>query len=182
MVLQHGNFDAGDALVTSRALAGFAVGLVGFSVYLFLLRGFYAHDDAKTPFTINLFENVINIVLAFVLVDEYGVLGLGLAFSIAYLVSALLALQVMSYKVRGFPVRTLLAAIGRMLVAALVMAEVLWLVARAVGANAGIEALLRVTVAGVAGLVAYVVVLAILRVPELDQLRGRLVRRTAPET
>jgi putative peptidoglycan lipid II flippase len=182
MVLQHGNFDAGDALVTSRALAGFAVGLVGFSVYLFLLRGFYAHDDAKTPFTINLFENVINIVLAFVLVDEYGVLGLGLAFSIAYLVSALLALQVMSYKVRGFPVRTLLAAIGRMLVAALVMAEVLWLVARAVGANAGLEALLRVTVAGVAGLVAYVVVLAILRVPELDQLRGRLVRRTAPET
>ena len=182
MVLQHGNFDERDALVTSRALAGFAIGLVGFSVYLFLLRGFYAHDDAKTPFTINLFENVINIVLAFVLVDEYGVLGLGLAFAVAYLLSAVWALQVMSYKVRGFPVRALLGALGTMFVAALVMAEIVWVVGRAVGGNTGVEALLRVTVAGLAGLVAYVVVLAILRVPELDQLRGRLVRRTSPET
>jgi putative peptidoglycan lipid II flippase len=104
MLLQHGNFEEPDTIVTSRALAGFSVGLVGFSVYLFLLRGFYANTDAKTPFTINLFENAINIVLAFVLVDRYGVLGLGLAFAIAYLLSALWALQVMSYKVRGFPV------------------------------------------------------------------------------
>jgi hypothetical protein len=56
MVLQHGKFDEIDTIVTSRALAGFSVGLVGFSVYLFVLRGFYAHGDAKTPFVINLFE------------------------------------------------------------------------------------------------------------------------------
>ena len=43
LLLQRGEFDAIDALITSRALAGFALGLVGFSVYLFALRGFYAH-------------------------------------------------------------------------------------------------------------------------------------------
>ena len=35
-------------------------------VYLFVLRGFYAHQDTRTPFVINVVENVLNIVLAFV--------------------------------------------------------------------------------------------------------------------
>ena len=74
-----------DAANTARALAGFALGLVAFSVYLFTLRGFYAHQDTRTPFVINVVENLLNIVLALVLVGRYGVLGLGLAFAIAYL-------------------------------------------------------------------------------------------------
>ena len=45
-LLQHGEFSEQTAVNTGRALAGFAVGLVGFSVYLFVLRGFYAH---RTP-------------------------------------------------------------------------------------------------------------------------------------
>ena len=85
-----------------RALAGFSLGLVGFSVYLFVLRGFYAHQDTRTPFVINLVENALNIVLAIVLVDRYGVLGLGLAFALAYVLTAAWALQVLSYKVPGF--------------------------------------------------------------------------------
>ena len=52
-LLQHGEYGADDALATSRALGGFALGLVGFSVYLFVLRGFYAHHDTRTPFVVN---------------------------------------------------------------------------------------------------------------------------------
>ncbi|MCU1359473.1 MAG: hypothetical protein JWN99_762, partial [Ilumatobacteraceae bacterium] len=96
--LQHGNFDAGDALVTSRALAGFALGLVGFSLYLFVLRAFYAHGDARTPFIINIFENLINIVLAIVLVGRFGVLGLGAAFAVAYVLSSIWAMFVLANK------------------------------------------------------------------------------------
>ena len=44
------------------------------------------------PFIINVVENVINIVLAVVLVGRYGVLGLGLAFAIAYVLSSIWAL------------------------------------------------------------------------------------------
>ena len=80
-LLQRGDFTAEDADAAQRALAGLALGLGAFSIYLFVLRGFYAHKDAKTPFKINLVENLVNIVLAVVLVDRYGVLGLGLAFA-----------------------------------------------------------------------------------------------------
>ena len=85
-VLQHGSFTPENADAAQRALAGLALGLGAFSIYMFVLRGFYAHKDTKTPFKINVVENTINIVLAFVLVDRYGVLGLGLAYGLAYVV------------------------------------------------------------------------------------------------
>ncbi|CAB4364950.1 unannotated protein [freshwater metagenome] len=170
---QHGNVTAADALQTSRALAGFALGLVGFSVYLFVLNVFYAHHDARTPFMINVGENLINIVLAIVLVDRFGLLGLGLSFALAYLVSALWSLQVLSYKVPGFPLRPLFASLHRMLLASVIMAETVWAVARRVGGNSGMAAVERIAAGGIVGAFVYLGMLILLRAPELDDLRRR---------
>ena len=180
-ILQHGKFSSFAALTTSRALGGFAVGLVGFSVYLFTLRAFYAHHDARTPFVINLLENAINIVLALVLVSRYGVLGLGLSFGIAYLVSAVLALLVLSYKVPGFTLWPVYESLWRMLLAALVMAEVVWVVARMVGSNTSTGAVLRTLAGTIIGTGVYVGVLLALRAPELELLRNRIRPRRAAD-
>ena len=173
-ILQHGKFTSLAALNTSRALAGFAIGLVGFSVYLFTLRAFYAHHDARTPFVINLFENAINIVLAVVLVSRYGVLGLGLSFGVAYLISSVLALLVLSYKVPGFALWPVYESLWRMLLAGIVMAEVVWGVARVVGSNSGAGALARTLAGTIIGACVYVAVLLALRAPELELLRNRI--------
>ena len=170
---QHGNVSPEDALQTSRALAGFALGLVGFSVYLFVLRVFYAHRDARTPFILNVVENALNILLAVLLVDRFGLLGLGLAFALAYLLSAVWSLQVLGNKVRTFPVGEVFRSLGRMLLASVVMAEAVWFVARSVGGNVGAEAVLRLLVGTVAGVVVYVGVLLLLRADELHELRRR---------
>ncbi|MEX2627815.1 MAG: murein biosynthesis integral membrane protein MurJ, partial [Ilumatobacteraceae bacterium] len=177
--LQRGAFDAAASVATGRALAGFALGLVGFSVYLFVLRGFYAHHDTRTPFVINLFENALNVVLAVVLVGRYGVLGLGLAFALAYLVSAVWALQIMGYKVPGFPVREVLASLGRMIVAAVLSGQAVWLVTRDLGGTAGLDALYRLVVGAAVGIVVYTVLLAVQRAPELEALRRQLPGRRA---
>lgn len=91
-VLGWGEFDEAAVRATADALTGLAVGLPGFSLYLFALRGFYSHGDTRTPFFVNCLENSLNIALAVLLVDRYGVLGLGLAFAVAYLLSAVVAL------------------------------------------------------------------------------------------
>ena len=176
-LLQRGEFSVEDADAAQRALAGLALGLGAFSIYMFLLRGFYAHKDTKTPFKINVVENVINIVLAFVLVDRYGVLGLGLAFALAYVVSSLWAMQILSYKVPGFEVRPLLASLARMILAAILMAEAVWLVTQQVGGNTGIDAAVRIVVGTAIGTAVYVGVLMALRAPELDWVRRRLPAR-----
>ncbi len=178
-LLEHGQFSATAADTTARALAGFAPGLVGFSLYLFALRGFYAHEDTRTPFVVNVGENLLNIALAFALVGRHGVLGLGLAFAIAYLVSAVWAIRVLARKVRAFPLRPVFTSLGRMLLAAVLMAEVVWIVTRHVGGDTGWGAIARLLVGGVLGLGLYAGLLLALRAPELDQLRARLTRRAA---
>ncbi len=180
LLFEHGKFTGLEALTTSRAVAGFSIGLIGFSLYLFVLRGFYAHSDTRTTFVINLFECVLNVVLAVILVRPFGVLGLGLAFGLSYVICAAWALQVLSYKVPGFDLRAIYAGLGRMLLAAILAGEVMWLIARVVGANAGTGALARVAIAGTGGLIVYGAVLAALGVDELGQLTERL-RRRSPE-
>jgi putative peptidoglycan lipid II flippase len=150
------------------------LGLVGFSIYLFVLRIFYAHQDARTPFIINVGENLLNIVLAFVFVDRWGLLGLGLAFGLAYVIAALWALQILRYKLPAFPMGSIVSSLWRMFLASIVMAEVVWVVAQLVGANSGVGAVVRVVVSTIVGTATYIGMLRVLRSPELDDLYGRL--------
>ena len=54
--------------------------------------GFYAMQDTRTPFLLNCLENGLNIVLAIALYPAFGVEGLALAWSIAYIVAMVVAL------------------------------------------------------------------------------------------
>ena len=172
--LEYREFTPEDADAASRALAGLALGLGAFSIYFFVLRAFYAHQDTKTAFKVNVVENLINIVIGVALVGTYGVLGLGASFAIAYVVAALWALQILSYKVPGFSMRAILTSLFRMTVAAVVMGESVWFIVRSIGGNAGGGAFLRLVVGAVVGIVVYGVLLAAMGAPELEALRRRL--------
>ena len=176
-LLQHGQFDLPASINTARVLAGLALGLVGYSVYLFTLRGFYAHQDTRTPFIINCVQNAINIVLAFVFVGLYDVLGLGIAFALSYLIAAVIAIFVLQVKVPEFPAWHTVLSIGRMMAAGAGMGIVVWLSAGAVGDNDGLGALARVIVGLLIGAVVYTGALTVLRVPEMANLRAIVARR-----
>ncbi len=100
-LLAHGQFTIAAAHLTGDTLSMFAVGLLPFSVYLFLLRGFYALSDTKTPFKLNVVENIINIVLAVPFAMMWGVKGLALAYSLAYCCAALLSFVALNKRVGG---------------------------------------------------------------------------------
>jgi putative peptidoglycan lipid II flippase len=180
VVLEHGFFESSQADVTSGTLAAFAVGMFTLSAYLFILRGFYAHNDTRTPFVLNVFENGINVVAALVLVVPLGVPGLAWSFTIAYFVAAVFALYVLTVKVRGVDARALVASLGRIALAAVVTGEVTWLVSQTVGGDTGSGALLRVVVGVVAGGITYIALLGYLRVPEAAEMQRRVSARAAP--
>ena len=169
-----------DIALRARAIGGFAIGLGAFSVYLFTLSVFYAHRDARTPFIINVVENVINIALAIPLAAKFGVMGLAASFAIAYITSSVVALWVMTIKVPGFPVGEVFNSVWRMVLGALVMAEVAWIASWAVGGAGLRSSLLRLAAGAVAGIVVYFGVLYALKSRELDDLRslGRRRRTT----
>lgn len=180
LAFQRGSFDADDTVLTADVLAAFAIGLLGFSIYLFVLRGFYAHQDTRTPFVLNVVENAINIALAFVLVGRFGVVGLAIAFAVAYLVAAMWALQILGYKVSGLPTRAIAAALARMLLAAILMGEAVWVIARLVGGDTGWAAIVRLTAATLGGVIVYLAVLAALRAPEIATASALIRARRRP--
>jgi hypothetical protein len=102
------------------------------------------------------------------------VLGLGLAFAIAYVLSSCWALVVLSYKVPGFSPRAIGVSLAPMVLAALLMGEAVWFVARQVGGDTGGDAALRLVVGTVVGAAVYLGLLLAMRVPEVEFLRRRL--------
>ncbi len=172
-----------EMLPVADALAGFAPGLIGFSVYLFVLRGFYALQDTRRPFWINGAENVVNIVAAVALLP-FGLVGLTSAFSVAYLVGAVLAIAVLLRSIpKGFDLRGFLSTLARCLVAAALMAAVVAAVVRGLTAGDADRLLPAVAAAVVAGGLAYAVAAVFLGVTRDAGLAGRLpgpLRRLSP--
>lgn len=176
-LLQHGNFDSAAVDNTARALTGLAIGLVGFSMFLFTLRGFYAHHDTRTPFLLNLIQNLVNIVLALVLVDRHGVLGLGLAFGVSYLFAAVVTLIVMDNRHRAIDRGSLLATFVPALTASAVMAVVVWRIHALLDPGSTGGRIIELTIAFVAGVVVYVTMLLVTRTPGIEGVRRSLVAR-----
>jgi putative peptidoglycan lipid II flippase len=166
VLLEHGKVTSADALHIANALGGFSVGLAAFSIYLFVLRG-----DARTPFIINLVECVLNVAFAVVLVSRYDEMGLGLAFGLAYVVCAAWALQILSYKVPGFPLRQIGASLARLGLATVVLVEVSWLASRLATSTSGLGAATAIALGTPAGLAAFAAVLLALGAPEIEALK-----------
>lgn len=134
-LLRRGAFSAADSADVARTLVAFAPGIVGFSLYLFAIRGFYALQDTRTPFYLNVFENGVNVVAAAVLWVTVGhsATNLAAAFSIAYLSAGLLALAVLRQRSGGIQGRLTGRSLATMVVAAAFMAAAVRAVPDAAG-------------------------------------------------
>jgi putative peptidoglycan lipid II flippase len=177
-VIVRREFTAHDAMVTADTLQAFALSLVPFSVYLYAMRAFYALQDTRTPFFLNVFENGLNIVLALVLFSPLGVQGLALAWTGAYTVAAVAALAVLRRRIGGVPDRAALRSMLRAVVAGAILAVVAAPIAAAIGHSSPGEALVATVLAGAAGSAAYLLGLVLMRSDELSALVA-LVRRRA---
>ncbi len=160
---------AGAALVASfgeissaaATLRGFGVGLVAFSVYLFVLRGFYAMQDTRTPFVVNLVQNAANVALAVPLGVRYGAPGLAWAFSASYVLAAVLAWRKLDAAVRGgLRAELLVPGVARALLAALPTGVVAWATVDIIDPVSTSSSLGALAVAGVVGGACYAATLA----------------------
>jgi len=169
-LLERGAFSSGDATVVAHTVAGFSLGLVPFSIYLFSLRAFYSLQDTRTPFYLNCFENALNIALAFPLYKAFGVPGLAVAFAGAYGGASVLTIVVLRRRLGYIDGRRLIDTLSRSLAAGGLVALVTWMIARGLGwSNTWVA--IGTTIAGAAvGFAEYFAVTAALRMRELDDL------------
>ena len=185
LLFSYGALDGGTAPI-GWTLAAFAPGLVLFTVHYMVLRGFYAQEDTRTPFFVQLVVSGSNIVAAVALTrdapTDQVATRLALAFGIAYLLGSIVSTAALSRRLRGLADRTLLSFTARLAAAcgaaALVMLGVAALLDRAgLVADEAAAALVVFAVSGGAGAMAYLLVARLVGLREVRALVSTVTRR-----
>jgi len=172
-------FDPTDGLLAEAfsvlgVIAAFAVGLPGFSTYLYALRGFYAKKNTRIPFFINCVENAINIVLAVIFVRLWGVIGLALAFGAAYNISAIIAVGSLTRHSPGFDWKGLGSTWLRLLAAAAIMGGFVYGLITVLAPATALALIPTVGVTILVGAVVYFASIYVFAVPGVTEMLSRL--------
>jgi putative peptidoglycan lipid II flippase len=174
------NFGAGATEAVSGLLVVYGVGLLGYSVYFFLVRAFYSRQNTKTPALLNVAIFGLYAVLAYGLSSVWGVTGVVLALAVAYTVLAVLSLAATRREIGLIDGRRLLRSLLKIFAAGAIMYAVARLGTSLVGMGADFaERLLVLATVGGASLAVYIAVAFVLRTEELESVSALLRRRSA---
>jgi putative peptidoglycan lipid II flippase len=176
----------GSTLAIGYTIQAFALATVAFTVHYLMLRGFYANEDNRTPFFIQLVIAIVNVGVALVLVQLVDTnrvaMMLALSYGVAYVVGSVLSVRLLSRAIGPVIDREMRFFIRRMVVALVLTAFVTLGVAAGVDA-AGVEplravgGLITTTVAGLAGLLTFVSAAKVVGLTELGYLMTAVRRR-----
>lgn len=113
-----------------KVAAMFAIGLPAFSMFYVLLRSYYAREDTKTPFLINVAFNFLHLILGTLLFirvsTENKVAALAFAYSISYIAVWLFTWRLVSKRDVGLNTPKQIQHLVRVTVAVLIAAVISW--------------------------------------------------------
>ena len=181
-----------DSRYIGYVLSALSFGLVAFSINLILIRGFNAFEDTRTQVISILFINLISVGLSYFslyfLKNQWVTIGLGVAFSISYLLGLFVTLGLLKKHLGKLALRDFIPQHVRLLTAALLVMLPLFAIVRYISwvgtelspiARAG-ELLLVMVVA----FIGYIFAVKAVGVEEISMIRrlgGSITRRTAVE-
>ena len=167
-------------------IQAFAIAMVAFTIHYMMLRGFYANEDTRTPFFIQVVIAAVNIATAIAftaMVDPARVaMVLALSYGVAYVVGSILSTTILARSVGSVIDREMVVFTGKLVLAGLVAAAAMLAIAAGLE-SAGLDptepsgGLPTALVAGVGGAIAYVIAARLLRMEQLAYLVKTLRRR-----
>src|SRR6266496_423392 len=125
VLFEGGEFDAADTQATAGALAALAAGLFFFAGVRVVVPAFYALKDTRLPVLAALADCAAVVLLCAVLTRPLGLPGIGLAASAAAFVNLGILLAILRRREGRLHGRQIAASLGRVAVAAAVMAVAL---------------------------------------------------------
>jgi putative peptidoglycan lipid II flippase len=125
-LFQYGEFSQHDAVMATRSLMAYALGLQGFILVKVLSPGFFARQDTKTPVKIGVIAMVSNMVMNVILVFPLAHAGLALATSLSAFINAGLLFRILRRDGVYRPEPGWLKLLLQVLAANIAMAAVLW--------------------------------------------------------
>ncbi|HZY27506.1 MAG TPA: murein biosynthesis integral membrane protein MurJ [Jiangellaceae bacterium] len=184
LLFDHGaaTDDTGELAAT---LAALVPGLIAFTVHYMVLRGFYALQDTRTPFFVQLWVSGTVIAVALVIATtgptRVTVL-LAAGFSLAYLVGATVSIGRLGRRIGGMPRWPLVGYVLRLLVPATVGALAAYALTTVLdrpldGLAGWLGDLVALAVGGTAGLLLYVALGYLMRITVIRDTVTAILRR-----
>ena len=113
-----------DARYIGYVLSALSLGLVAFSINLILIRGFNAFEDTKTQVVSIFIINVVSVALSYVFLavldSNWVTVGLGVAFSVSYIVGLFITVALLKRHIGPLRIREFASQHGRLLIASLI--------------------------------------------------------------
>jgi putative peptidoglycan lipid II flippase len=167
---------------TAATLVTFLLGLAAHALIAVLARAFYAQQDTRTPVAAGIVAVAFNTTLAVILTKQLGLElpGIGLAIAIGAWIEAILLLILLRRRAPELSLVPIGLVAGRSLAATIVASVVTLGIAGGLGLIGSDEPtkfilLVRMTIAGGVGLLTYLGLAAVLRIPELPSIVGVMV-------
>lgn len=181
LLFEHGAFLASDTDITAQALRLYLVGLPFAAIDLLLVYAFYARKDTLTPALIGVVSLVVYMVVAVLLVEQYGLFSLMIADSIKHFVHAFISSVLLARRMQGFGSQRLILTFAKTLTASLIMGGIAWvtlpMISEAIGTFGILREALLVLVTGALYGGIFLGVAIILRIEELRWLVSLIQKR-----
>ncbi len=190
LLFEHGLFTSADTMITALVLRLYLLGIPFAAVDLLLIFAFYAYKDTLTPALIGLFSLGCYMVIALALQDRYGFYALMIADSVKFLIHTSLSLYFLRRRLGGLGEQRLLVTLLKTGAASAAMGFAAYAAMRGVASfdtdtlRQQAPLLIRyalVFVPGAVGVLAYIILVYVLRIREFtwfaEALRRRAVRR-----
>jgi putative peptidoglycan lipid II flippase len=175
-LLQRGAMTDVSTDLVASVLRFFVLGLVPFSIFQLFLRAFYALQDTRTPFLVNLVATTVNIALNVTMFALIDVEGLAVGFAAAYAIGMTILGRSLAGRINGIDLRRIAASATRIALAGALMGALVWITSRVVEryvTGIGIfEQAIAVVIPVTIGVVAYLGFAYLLKVGELAQVRS----------
>lgn len=176
-LLQRGVMSSDSSELVAKVLRMFAIGILPFAAWVLFLRAFYAMQDSRTPFMLNLVEVGTTIALDIPFFWMWKIEGLALAHTCGYIVGSVIAGIALARKTSGLGGRHTAVQISRVLLASAVAGLAMWgasfVVAKAI--SGWMRAPGQIGAGLAAGALAFFALATVLRVEDLAVYK-RLLR------
>jgi putative peptidoglycan lipid II flippase len=183
VLFMHGSVTQGDAHIIGYMLMAFGLGLIPFSAQTLMLRGFYAFEDTKSPFSINIWIAAVNVVLSSAVYfglkgtqyDQWSIVAMCAVYGIAYCVGVAIMAGKLKRRLRGIDGRRIQQTYVRLIAASIPAAAAAFitalLITRTLGPDLVGSFAALVVGGGVLG-VLFLVFSRLMKVEEVDALVG----------
>jgi putative peptidoglycan lipid II flippase len=184
LLFARGAASVADARSTGYLLSIFAIALVPFSLFYLLLRGFYALEDTKTPFYINIGLNVINlgsaIYLFNTLPENNKVAGLVIGYVVSYLLTTPLLWYFLNKKQLNLRTSKFVKEALKPVVASALMGLSLYFIGNRLNLfseeSSFFDALIAVIAWGVSGALIYFVLSFVFKIEAITNIYRKLIK------